>query len=78
MQEYCMETSTIQVSSKLKKVLDCLKLYSRETYNDVIERLVEDEEELNGKTREEIRVALAEYKRGEYTSHADLKKELGF
>jgi len=35
--------TTIQVSLNVKKKLDSLKKYRRETYNDVIERILKDQ-----------------------------------
>ena len=48
-----MET-TIKVSSDVKNHLDKMKLFERETYNDVLEFLIEDHLELNSKTRKEL------------------------
>ena len=33
-----------------------MKLFERETYNDVLERLIEDVQELNEETKKEIRI----------------------
>ena len=48
-----MET-TIKVSSDVKNHLDKMKVFERETYNDVLEFLIEDHLELNSKTKKEI------------------------
>jgi predicted transcriptional regulator len=69
--------TTIQISSELKKMLEKMKLYERETYDDVIERLVEDELELNEETKKEIELALKEVKEGKYVTHEEAKKKLG-
>ena len=69
--------TSIQISSELKKLLEKMKLYERETYEDVIERLVEDELELSEETKKEIAVALKEVKAGKYVSHEEAKKKLG-
>ena len=74
--KYIMHT-TIQISSELKTLLEKMKLYERETYDDVIERLVEDELELNEETKKEIEVALKEIKEGKYVTHEEAKKRLG-
>jgi hypothetical protein len=42
------QNTTIQISLEIKKKLDSLKKYRRETYNDVLMRIIED----SGKTRE--------------------------
>lgn len=35
-----METKLIKIHTSTKKLLDKLKIHPRETYNDVIERLI--------------------------------------
>ena len=46
--------TTIQISDNVKSFLDGLRLIERESYNDVIEFMIEDSLELNEKTRLEI------------------------
>ncbi len=55
-----------------------MKLFERETYNDVLERLIEDVQELNEKTRLEIESALREIESGKFVTHEKLATELGF
>lgn len=69
--------TTIQVTEELKNLLEKMKLYERETYNDIIERLVEDEMELTEETKKEIASVLKEVKAGKYVSHEQAKKKLG-
>jgi predicted transcriptional regulator len=71
-------TTTIQVSDSVKKHLESFRLFERETYNDIIERLIEDSMELNEQTKKDIETARKEIKSGKVTKHEDLKKELGF
>jgi len=40
-----MVRTTIQISQNLKKLLDSLKIHPRETYEDVIRRLIEKKKE---------------------------------
>jgi sugar-specific transcriptional regulator TrmB len=54
-----MATTTIQVNKKVRERLNGLKLHPRETLNDIIERLLEDFEELNEETKKEIKEAIA-------------------
>lgn len=70
--------TTIQVKEDVKETLDGMKIFRRETYNDVLERLIEDLKELNDETRKEINAALKEIKEGKYVTHEALKKEMGF
>jgi predicted transcriptional regulator len=65
--------TTIQISDKIKILLDKMKMMERETYNDVIERMIEDEAELNEKTKKE----LEEAKKGKSVSHEEVKKRFG-
>lgn len=46
--------TTIQISDSVKKSLDSIKLFQRETYNEVIENMLEDNLDLNRKTLKEI------------------------
>ena len=71
-------STTIQVSDEMQKQLNGLKLFSRETYNDVLERIFEDMEELNEKTKKEIERSIKEIESGNYKTHEEVRKELGF
>ena len=83
--------TTIQVDEKLKDKLDKLKIHYRESYNALISRLIEscspkklDKESLvetieimsDPETMRDIANAIEEYKRGEFISLENLKKEL--
>ncbi len=70
--------TTIQINEDMKNRLQMLKIYSRETYNDILERLLEDIQELNEETKKELEEAMKEYKEGKYITHEELVKELGF
>jgi predicted transcriptional regulator len=70
--------TTIQIKEDVKATLDGMKIFKRETYNDVLERLIEDLKGLNDETRREINAALKEIKEGKYVTHEALKKEMGF
>lgn len=37
------ELKTIKISERLKKQLDNIKIHKRETYNDIIERLLKED-----------------------------------
>jgi len=67
-----MET-TIKVSNEVKRHLDKMKVFERETYNDVIEVLIEDNLELNEKTKRELQ----ERKKEGTISHEEVRKILG-
>ena len=73
-----MATTTIQPSQEMKKVLEGMKIHPRETYEEVLERLLEDLQELNEQTKKEIEQAIRDIKAGKYRTHQQLKDELGF
>jgi len=68
--------TTIQISSSLKKELLKRKFFSKETYEEVIWDLIEDEQELNDQTKKEIAQSRAEYKAGKTHTLAKIKKEM--
>lgn len=55
-----------------------MKMYERETYNDILERILEDFKELNEETKREVELARKEIARGKFKTHEDLKAGLGF
>jgi len=65
--------TTIQISDSVKSILDKMKMMERETYNEVIERMIQDDLELNEKTKKEIEEA----RKGKSIPHAEVKKRLG-
>ncbi|MEK6945453.1 MAG: hypothetical protein AABW63_01535 [Nanoarchaeota archaeon] len=69
--------TTIQISNEVKKALDRMKVHERETYNDVIEFMLEDNLELNDQTKKEIEEARKRIKSGKFVSHEEVKKRLG-
>ena len=74
-----MET-TIQVHRSLKSILEKLKVHPRESYEKVIERLIEsgmDAEPLSEEEIKGIEDGLADIKAGRTYTTKELKKELG-
>jgi len=71
-----MDTS-IQISKRLQKELLKRKFFDKETYEEVIWDMIEDNEELNVQTKKELAEARAEVKAGKVHSLAKVKKELG-
>ena len=72
--------TTIQLEQKTKKELERIKLFPRETYNEVIIRLVltsREETELSEQTIKNIEKALEDVKKGRLYSTKEAKKELG-
>jgi hypothetical protein len=71
-------STAIHLSKKTKDTLDGLKLHPRETYEEVLERLLEDLRGLTEETKREVGRALREIRAGKYRKHDSLKVELGF
>ena len=70
-------STTVQISDNVKLVLDRMKMIERETYNDVIERMIEDDLELNEKTKIEIEEARKRIKAGKFITNEEAKKRFG-
>lgn len=66
--------TTIQISDNVKSVLDRMKMMERETYNDIIERMIEDDLALNEKTKKELE---QRRKSKNFISHEEAKRRLG-
>ncbi|MFH0978344.1 MAG: antitoxin VapB family protein [Candidatus Woesearchaeota archaeon] len=68
--------TTIQVSDRVKQTLDRMKLYERESYNDVIENLIEDHLELNEDTKKQIEEARKRIKSGKFVTQEEIERRL--
>lgn len=72
-----MET-TIQISKNLLETLAKMKMYGKESYEEVIWDLLEDHAELSEQTKKDIAEARADVAAGRVKTLAQVKKELGF
>ena len=72
-----MTISTIQIREETKKTLQAMKLHPRETYEEVIERMIEDLSEINEETIREVEKARREIESSKFVTHEQLKKDLG-
>jgi len=75
-----MPPTTIQLQPEVKESLDQLKKHPRESYNEVIRRLVQsrlDEEPLSEETIEGIEEALEDIRKGRLHAEEEIKKEFG-
>jgi len=68
--------TTIQVSKNLQKELLKRKFFNKETYEEVIWDLIEDNQELSEQTKKEIAQSRAEYKAGKTHTLSKIKKEM--
>jgi len=64
--------TTIQISDSIRTKLEKMKLFARESYNEVIERMIEDELELNEQTKKEIE----ETRKEKSIPHDEVRKRL--
>ncbi len=74
-----MSHTTIQVDTTTKKRLDHIKSYSKESYNEVIEKLldmIEADAELSDETIHDIEKSLDEIKQGKTYTITESKKKL--
>lgn len=75
-----MGTTTIQVGTETKEKLNGLKIHPRETYDELINRLVDaayDDESLSVKELEEIRASEQDIKTGKVRDMFEIMKDLG-
>jgi len=75
-----MHAPCLRVNLKIKERLDKLKIHPRESYNDVIERLLSmtvDNEPLTKEELAGVYESLQEFKSGRSITHEQIKKDLG-
>ncbi len=73
--------TTIQLEKKTKSKIDKIKVFPKESYDDVVNRLInvaeDDEGVLSKSTIKDIEEALDDVKKGRLLSHSQVKKKLG-
>jgi predicted CopG family antitoxin len=72
--------TTIQLQPEVKEHLHLLKKHPRESYNDVIKRLVDtriDEDPLSEEAMGGIEEALEDIRKGKLHTEEEIKKEFG-
>ena len=69
--------TSIQVSGQLLEELKVRKKYDKESYEEIIWDLLEDNMELSEETKKHIKQAEKEFEEGKFHSHEKIKKELG-
>lgn len=70
-----MASTTIQISSNLQQELNKMKLFSRETYEEVIWNIIEDTKELSEQTKKDIALSRKEISEGKFVTLSDLKRK---
>ncbi len=73
--------TSIQLENKTKSKLDKMKTFSKESYDDVVNRLInvaeDDEGVLSEQTIKDLEKALAQVKKGKVLSHSQVKRKHG-
>ena len=70
-----MTSTTIQISQDLQQELNKMKLFSRETYEEVIWNVIEDTKELSEQTKKNIAKSRKEISDGKFITLSNLKKK---
>jgi len=70
-------TTTVQIPVAMKARLSAMKIHPRETYADVLERILEDLEELGPETKRAVEKSRREFKDGKYKTLDQVKREMG-
>lgn len=70
-------STTIQVTEGGRDRLRELRIHPRETYNDVIERILADDDELSEAALSDIQEALEDVRDGRLYSNEQVGRELG-
>ncbi len=68
-------TTTIQISNDVKNVLDRMKIFERETYNEIIMNMIEDNMKVNERTAKEL--DSRKFRKEKSISHEEIKKRFG-
>ena len=71
------EQTSIRISADLLNTLKRFKT-DKDSYEDVIWDFIEPHLELSEQTKKDIEIAKQEYKRGNFVTLEEVKKELGF
>ncbi len=72
-----MVTTTIKISVQTKRLLESMKMYKNESYEDVILDLIEDHLELNPEFKKKLEKAVEEVRRGETLPLTKVLEEIG-
>jgi predicted transcriptional regulator len=69
--------TSIRISKDLLRVLKKFREDSNDTYEDIIWDFIEPHLELSEQAKKDIEESIAQYKRGEFHTLEEVKKELG-
>ena len=73
--------TSIQLENKTKSKLNKMKIFPKESYDDVVNKLIniaeDDEGVLSKSTIKDLEEALDDVKKGRLLSHSQVRKKLG-
>ena len=72
-----MTVTTVQLTAGVRDKLASMRLHPRESYNDVMLRILEDLADLDDRTLKEIQRARADIRAGRGIPHAEVARRLG-
>ena len=70
-------TTTVQIDRTLKARLDRMKLHPRESYNEVLQRILEDLEDINPAALRRYDEILKQVKAGKFKTDEQVRREWG-
>ncbi len=73
-----MASTTIQLSRNNRDALVAMKLHPRESFDEVLGRVLEDLQELDRSTKRAITQARREISEGRSLSHEQVRAKMGF
>jgi hypothetical protein len=71
------DTTTVQIRREVKERLDAMKIHPRESYNDILQRILEDLEAINPEAMARYDEIMRQVRKGKFTTDDDLRRELG-
>ncbi|MBS3083280.1 hypothetical protein J4423_00580 [Candidatus Pacearchaeota archaeon] len=71
------EQTSIRVSKRILHLLQSMKTYSKESYDEVIWNLIEPHLELNEKTKRSIEESRKEIEKGNYYTLEEIEEKYG-
>jgi len=72
-----MTVTTVQLTAGVRDKLASMRLHPRESYNDVMLRILEDLADLDDRTLKEIQRARVDIRAGRGIPHAEVARRLG-
>ena len=70
-------TTTVQIHKDVKARLDSMKLHSRESYNDVLVRILEDLEDISPAAMRRYDEILKQVRAGKFKTDEHVRREWG-